>query len=63
MITLVLAVLWFATQPARPIPARPAHSAVCPGALYFIKHGEHAAWTRRKRLLCHIGGHDFYGDK
>lgn len=61
MITLVLAVLWFATQPA---PRPHGHRVeICPGALYFIKHGEHASWTRHKRLLCHIGGHDFYGDK
>lgn len=42
---------------------QPHRHEVCPHALYFIKHGEHASWTKHKRLLCHIGAHDFYGDK
>lgn len=36
---------------------------ICPHALYFVKHGEKASWTANKRLICHIGAHDFYGDK
>ena len=62
MITLVLAALWFATMP--PVHRKPhARIEVCPHALYFIRHGEQTTWTKHKRLLCHIGDHDFYGDK
>lgn len=61
MITLVLTLLWLAALPA-PRP-RGHRVEVCPGATYFINHGEHASWTPHKRLLCHIGDLDFYGDK
>jgi hypothetical protein len=36
---------------------------ICPGATMFILHGHHASWVKKKRLLCKIGKHDFYGDK
>jgi hypothetical protein len=69
MLAVALAVALGAHRPAVPAhavhPARPARPAarheVCPGALYFLKHGEHAAWTRGIRPLCTIGDHDFYG--
>lgn len=61
MITFTLLALWLAVAH---VPTPVGHRVeVCPGATHFIKHGEHAYWTRHMRLLCHIGAHDFYGDK
>lgn len=60
---IVLTLILFAALHAHPAARKvPEHrQEVCPGALYFIKHGEHAPWTKGNKVLCHIGGHDFYG--
>lgn len=50
---------------ALPVPdasPRQYRNDVCPGAVYFIKHGHHAAWQQHRKLLCRVGGHDFYGE-
>ncbi len=43
-----------------PQPERAAEA--CPGATFFIKHGSHADWVKRRKLMCRIGQHDFYGE-
>lgn len=55
MIRVALAV-WLALT----LPALPHRREICPGALFFVKHGERPAWTRNKQPLCRIGQHDFY---
>ncbi len=60
MVALILAAA-LAAHPAATRKAPELRREVCPGALYFIKHGDHAPWTKGNKVLCRIGDHDFYG--
>jgi spore germination cell wall hydrolase CwlJ-like protein len=58
--TLLLSLLYF-TIPVKS-PQLHKESEVCQGATYFIVHEHSAPWIVKKKLLCRIGKHDFYGD-